>query len=409
MVSVFPATRLNSWRTPRQCETITVATELISEEGRVSRVLRFAIVGVTAAVVAAGIAALALASTPASTRTAGADSPSGVTVTAGPPLRAAPPGVSKQADALAFFPRVATITAGQSVTFDIAGFHTVTFANRKDFPLVVPSPPGKQPATNDAAGEPLWWGGAAPLLGLNPRAIPQLGGATISSPSQVRSSGLQRLLAAGNKPPKPYILTFTKPGLYRFFCIVHAGMHGAIRVLPSTATAPPASQATAHAQAELSNVLASIKSVQATNPTEKLTVWIGTGKLSGAEVTSFFPKRLVVNTGDTVKFVQHDPTDIHTVTFGTKAYTAQIEKAFIGPRGAFDPFAVFPSEPPGPPGTPVSYDGTNHGNGYLNAGIVYPYTTKQTPHLFRVTFTRAGVYHFECVIHPNMDGTIVVR
>ena len=372
-----------------------------------SRVLRFAIVGLTAAVAAAGIATLALASSPGSAQANGVAAPSAVTVTAGPPLRNAPPGVSRQADALAFFPRVATITAGQSVTFDLAGFHTITFGNQKDFPLIVPS--GKQPATNDAAGEPLWWGGVVPLLGLNPRAIPQLGGASISSPSQVRSSGLQRLLAAGNKPPKPYTLTFTKPGLYRFFCIVHAGMHGAIRVLPSTATAPPASQATAHTQTELSNVIASIKSIQATNPTEKLTVWIGTGKLNGAEVTSFFPKRLAVNTGDTVKFVQHDPTDIHTVTFGPNAYTGQIEKTFVGPRGSVNPFGAFASEPPGPPGAPVSYDGTNHGNGYLNAGIVYPYTAKQAPHLFRVTFTRAGVYHFECVIHQNMDGTIVVK
>jgi plastocyanin len=25
-----------------------------------------------------------------------------------------------------------------------------------------------------------------------------------------------------------------------------------------------------------------------------------------------------------------------------------------------------------------------------------------------VTFTKPGTYHFECVIHANMDGTVIV-
>ena len=373
-----------------------------------ARGVRMAAFGVVVAVAASGVAALASASPSKVVGVVAGGAPAGVTVFAGPPLKAPPPGVSKQADALAFFPRGATVAAGQSVTFMIAGFHTVTFGKQKSFPLVVPFPRGKQPALTDAAGAPLWWGGAAPLLSLNPRAIPQLGGATISSPSQVRSSGLLRVLTAGNKPPKPYVLEFAKPGLYHFFCVVHPGMRGTIKVLPSTATAPAPAQATARAQTQLAHMIGDIKSIQSANPTEKLAVWVGTGKLNGASVTAFFPKRLVVNSGETVKFVSHDPTDIHTVTFGPDAYTGQIEKTFTSPKGAFNPFGVFPSEPPGPP-APVVYNGQNHGNGYLNAGIVYPYTNKQTPHVFRVTFTKPGVYHFECVIHQHMDGTIIVR
>ncbi len=324
-------------------------------------------------------------------------------------MRSAPPGVTKQADGLAFFPRVATIVAGQSVKFDFAGFHTITFASPKAFPTIVPAPAGKQPLLTDAAGKALWWAGTAPLLSLNPRAVPQLGGATISSPLQVRSSGLLPVLnASPKKPPKPYTLTFQKPGTYRFFCIVHPGMQGAIRVLPATATPPPAGTAEARGQAELAKVIRDVKSIQSQNPSEKLAVWVGTGKLNGAEITSFFPKRLVVNSGDTVKFVSHDPVDIHTVTFGPNAYTGQIEKTFTSPKLVVNPFGVFPSEPPGPP-APVVDDGSNHGNGYLSGGVIYPYTTSQTPHLFRVTFTRPGSYHYECVIHPNMDGTIVVR
>ena len=119
-----------------------------------------------------------------------------------------------------------------------------------------------------------------------------------------------------------------------------------------------------------------------------------------------------VNVGDTVTFRNNDETDIHTVTFGPPKYTSQIEKNFIAPHGKqliLDPFGAYASDPPG--GGITQYDGTNHGNGYVNAGLLFPKGSpaKAGPQAFKVTFTKAGVYHFECVIHQNMDGTIVVH
>jgi plastocyanin len=296
------------------------------------------------------------------------------------------------------------------VTFQFDGFHTATFSGgRSPAPLFVPAGNLKQPQATDAAGNSMWWVGKAPVLGINPAAVPQIGGATISSPSQVRSSGVGRILASGNHQPKPYTLTFLKPGVYHFYCVIHPGMTGVIHVLSKTATAPSAAANAKAVQQQAAHVISSLRSIQSAKPTEKLTMWVGNGTFDGANITAFFPKRLVVNTGDTVKFLMHDISDPHTVTFGPDPYTGQIEKTFIGPKGTLNPFGGFPSEPPGPP-SPVPYDGSNHGNGYINSGVLNPYASKQQgPHLFRVTFTKPGVYHLECVIHQNMDATIIVR
>ena len=93
--------------------------------------------------------------------------------------------------------------------------------------------------------------------------------------------------------------------------------------------------------------------------------------------------------------------------------TGLIEKNFVAPKGKglfVNGLGAFPSEPPAAAG-PISYDGHNHGNGYINSGILQPLDTPRSagPHAFRVTFTRKGTYHYECVIHEHMDGTVVVR
>ncbi len=335
-----------------------------------------------------------------------------VTVYAGPPLQKPPPGISPHADALFFFPRSVTINVGQTVTWQLFGFHTVTFAgSHHPYPFVAPA--GKQGVTKDAAGQRFWWSGTLPVLAISPLAILQQGGSAISSTADVRSSGLMRVLSAGPKsPPAPYQLTFTSPGIYHYECAVHTGMKGVVIVRPAGAGTPsPASEAAA-AQTALARTIADLRQLQNTKPKNALTVLVGAGHAStGAEITAFFPSKLAVNAGDTVTFVNHDQTDIHTVTFGPEKLRASIEKNFAGPHGkglALNPLGAFLSDPPG---APAQYNGANHGNGYLNAGILQPQGAPASagPKMFQVTFTKAGAYHYECVIHQNMDGTIVVH
>jgi plastocyanin len=337
----------------------------------------------------------------------------GVTVFAGPNLAAPPPGVSPQADALAFFPKVATVHVGDRVTWQFRGFHTATFAgSNQNYPFIVPLG-GTEPAAKDAAGQPLWWGGVAPLLGLSPLSVLPQGSSTISSPSEVRNSGLVRIFQATQQsPPRPYVLTFRKPGTYRYLCAVHPAMRGVVRVRPAIAPVPSAAAQKKQGAIELQRLIADAKALNQSKPGSNLEVLAGVGhKATGAEVASFFPDQLAVKTGDTVSFRNPDETDVHTVTFGPEALRTQIENNFAAPHGdqiLLDPLGALPSESPGTP-TP-NYDGTNHGDGYLNSGILAPPGSPASagPQSFQVTFTKPGTYQYECVIHEHMDGTIVV-
>lgn len=359
----------------------------------ISRLLKLAAGGAAAAV---ALPAAALAGGPA-----------GVTVYAGPNLKAPP---VRGGDALAYFPSAVTVHVGDSVTWRFRGFHTVTFTGPKHpYPSIVPAEE-KQPATSDAAGQPFWWAGKLPLLTISPLAMLPQGGATISSPRQTASSGLLRIVTAGNKEPAPFTLRFTKAGTYRYQCAIHPGMHGVVRVLPQGAPAPTAAQVARQGQEQLLRTVADLRRLARTRPAAPLTVYVGAGDRSGAEVTAFFPSALHVQVGQTVRFVNDDGADIHTVTFGPEALRSRIEQDFVAPHGKqvlLDPLGALPSDPPG---APVQYDGTNHGNGYLSSGVLQPKGAPKAagPESFAVTFTKPGTFHYECVVHPHMDGTVVV-
>jgi hypothetical protein len=112
-----------------------------------------------------------------------------------------------------------------------------------------------------------------------------------------------------------------------------------------------------------------------------------------------------------VRFSIDSKTEIHTVAFGPASYRDDLENSLIlaqpqptgPPRLQFNPQIFLPSDNPLP-----AYDGTNHGNGFLNTGIMDTNPATPVPRSISVTFTKAGTYTYECTIHPGMEATIKV-
>jgi plastocyanin len=126
----------------------------------------------------------------------------------------------------------------------------------------------------------------------------------------------------------------------------------------------------------------------------------------GVATIAFFPAKKTVKAGESVKFTMSSHSiETHNVAFGPKAYLDEHAKRFFGP--VFEPFVTFRSEAPG---TPIVFDGANHGNGYVNTGVLDANPVTPLPKSDTVKFTKAGTYAYYCAVHGNdMAGEIVVK
>ena len=96
-------------------------------------------------------------------------------------------------------------------------------------------------------------------------------------------------------------------------------------------------------------------------------------------------------------------TEIHNVAFGPDDYLAERAKAF---EESFDPITLYPSEPPA---GPAVFNGTNHGNGFINTGVMDSEDASPFPSSAQITFTKPGTYKYICIMHgPFMAGTLTV-
>jgi plastocyanin len=141
--------------------------------------------------------------------------------------------------------------------------------------------------------------------------------------------------------------------------------------------------------------------VDARPPTSK-TVLVGRGNKE-LSLLGFYPQELHAHVGQTVNFVWASENEVHNVVFGPQPLLDALRASLLG---AFvDPVGGLPSEPPGS-GTPMLTPDL-HGNGFLNSGLIPDSSPGWGPG-FKVTFARAGTYHFECLIHDGMVGDVVV-
>lgn len=345
------------------------------------------------------------------TKTVYAGPPPGVQQIAGKILPNPKAFVSKYSpDINAFFNRRTTINVGDSVSFQLRGFHTVDIPAQggSDLPLILPNGTMVTGA-NDAAGNPFWFNGKVPNLGLNPALFARSKAKVYNGSARVDS---------GVASAKPLKVRFSKAGTYKFFCDVHPGMIGFVVVKPKGGeidsddraeshggTAIPSAKQDAAAQkAQVTTAVKQAKKLAALKqPTN--TVSLGVSAPSGVELFAMFPATLTVSAGTTVTFrMSAKSREAHTATFGSVSYLKPLAKSF-GPGPGISPIAAYPSDPT----QPITESTSSHGNGFANTGTLD--NDPQTPPgpSSKIDFTTPGTYHFVCLIHPNMQGTIIVK
>ena len=344
-------------------------------------------------------AALAVAITPAAEAAT-------KNVSAGPPGKVA--GLPEGADFNAFFPAKVKVAQGDSVSFALNGFHTVTFGKKLPGLFTVD---GKVAGAKDAAGADFWFNGADRAV-LNNAAAGPAGDGVVDGKA-MENSGLPE----GEGPPKPYKLRFKKTGTYNYVCLVHPDMKGQVTVVKKGRRTPSKQSDKARVAKQVARLLKTAKKLAAFDGPGGNNVRAG-NDTKEVSLFRFFPEDVSVKVGETVKWTQTSGrNEIHTITFGPQDYLKTIGESFVAPDPAsppggpptlvVNPLVVYASEPP-TAGVP-SYDGTNHGNGFLNSGILDDDSASPFGKQFEVRFTKAGTWGYLCIVHgPDMSGKVTV-
>jgi plastocyanin len=294
-----------------------------------------------------------------------------------------------------FFPHKITIHQGDTVEWQgmSIGFHSIDFPGKdgSDLPFILPTSTTVAGVT-DFAGNPFWFNGQ-PNLAINPTLFAASGADTYDGTDRV-DSGLPVGTAA------PFKLTFTKPGIYVYFCDLHYGMRGVVVVTPKGVKLPTPAQEDDQIAAQQSRDRKIAKALTGTRVSGQVSV--GAAGKGGVEVLAMFPRTLNVPTGATVTFSTPAATgELHTVTFGPSDYLKPLNTSITNPTPAAT--VVYASSQRGP----IQVPGT-HGNGFANSGGLdrggdTPFKGQAT-----FTFTAAGTYEYVDLLHPFMRGTIVV-
>jgi plastocyanin len=228
-----------------------------------------------------------------------------------------------------------------------------------------------------------------------------------------------------------HISSGTRPGTYRFICLLHReGMTGKMTVVRSSTTIPsPATVAALGAkelaknQAGLAGPLKLLRQgkppIPVTLPGKNVAL-AGSGSPNQAVVGSiseFGPKVVKIPVGGSVIWYLIGP---HSITFG--ATKANDDIRLVAPDGTvhLNPKALAPAGGPGEPSKPptggsptkpkfvVVASSTWNGKGFHSSGVFANSDGPPVIEGYRLTFTHKGTYHYICTVHDKMKGTVVV-
>ena len=303
-----------------------------------------------------------------------------------------------------FFPNELWITQGDSIQWTFVPkneVHTVTFLSQ--------APGTTRPLAPPPVGPPV----GTPVVGLP--------AACLTTTSYDGSNCVSSNPVSGGTN---FTVTFPNPGNFKLVCLVHTDMNGAVHVLPK-GTNLPYSQNFYTAEGEEQAVALTLTPWQiqlsqftSFSPNAN-TVIAGNGLIVGTgggtqyrAIVRFINGTITIHKGQSFTWTNMDPTEPHTVTFGT--------------------------EPPNLPPTmpidlgPTAADGTltgtiNATSDFLNSGFLQaqapdrsapgagnpPTGDVQLPigtTRITITFPNTGTFTYHCALHDvdGMVGTVVV-
>jgi plastocyanin len=306
------------------------------------------------------------------------------------------------ADVNAYFPETVTVRRGDKVRFLPVGLHTVELPARGKAPDPLVTAGAPIAGAKDAAGVPYWFNGL-PDLQFTPSLLKIAFGKSFTyDGSTTVESGLPL-------NSKPMTVKFTKAGTFTYYCNIHSGMKGKVRVVGRGARVASARSDAKAVKRQAGTALKEARQLQ-TTLLPKNTIQLGNGGRSGVEVLAMYPGEMSVPVGTTITFtMSRFSLAAHTATTGPGDPGAQPD-SFLGRISAsiretppFDQAGVYPSDLRG---APALLTPNLHGNGFWNSGFMDRADATPQPKTQQVTIVAPGVYTFYCLLHPFMKTVV---
>ena len=245
---------------------------------------------------------------------------------------------------------------------------------------------------------------------------------TFSSNSEAHTvtlveTGQARPLSSGRTASAAaYIMKLPTTGNYKLLCPAHSDMYGVVHVMQHTdstaafyAASLPYDQFDYDHQAaeEMSDLLADkdepSEEVRDFSPSENVVLLTGeiVVDAEGGQylaIVHLLPRTIRIRAGETVEWINTDPMEPHTVTFGPEPVNPQtLVTATRGPDGALQAAINSPTD--------------SVSSGFLRAaGQDRPFLPESAPGgaRLRIKFTKPGTYHYICAPTDGMVGTVIV-
>ena len=282
-----------------------------------------------------------------------------------------------------FYPREITVHTGDTVTWQFAGYHNVTFLSG-----ATPPPLAVKEGDN-------YYG--------NPLSFFPAGTSTYDG------SGFHGSGVPPSDKPFSYSLTFTKAGRYEYSCTLHPGMTGIVNVVNGPVSETPEAALARGRAEQAASLAAGTKAYANLNPQvtgSHVTVPLIGSRDDRFSLLRFTHDPLVIAVGTTVTWTIQDPFEVHTVTFTDN--NGHLPEFFVPQMQANGPPKILFNGIALTPTTRTTYDGT----GWVNSGLLAaPGSPGHSPSSFSLTFTKPGRYVYWCLVHDHegQEGVVIVK